>query len=461
MKRLSSFFLCVVFLLFVSQPVSAQMTKWRESHKVKKKETLYSISREYGVTIDELSEANPQMKSSGYQLKKGDVLNIPLPKKLVSKEGQLKVTGTPEQKESSAKKNDDVRKRAIRIGVMLPLHDVNGDGRRMVEYYRGILMACDSLKKLGISSDIYAWNLAEDSSVTSVVADPNAARCDLIFGPLYSKQVHELSKFVKKNDIKLVIPFSIDAPDLKSNNNMFQVYQAPSELVASTVRRFCDWFKDYHPIIVDCGDTTSTKGSFTSALRKMMDQRGISYSLTSLKNSTDESFAKAFDVNKKNVVVLNTSRSPELNVTFGRLSAVATSNPDIHIAMFGYTEWLMYTQHQLENFYKYNVYLPAPFYTNLFSTATERLQQKYRWNFHQDMMQSLPRFALTGFDHAYFFMQGLHKYGMDFDGTAGKLGIQPVQTPLKFEREGKGGYQNRAYMFIHYMPEHKIESVNY
>ena len=32
--------------------------------------------------------------------------------------------------------------RTVRLGVMLPLHDLNGDGRRMVEYYRGVLMAC-------------------------------------------------------------------------------------------------------------------------------------------------------------------------------------------------------------------------------------------------------------------------------------------------------------------------------
>ena len=357
--------------------------------------------------------------------------------------------------------SDDVRNRTIRVGVMLPLHDVNGDGRRMVEYYRGILMACDSLKRLGISTDVYAWNLAEDSLVQHVLADSNAARCDLIYGPLYSKQVPELAKFVKKNDIKLVIPFSIDAPDVQVNENIFQVYQAPSELMALTVRRFCGWFKDYHPVIIDCGDSTSTKGAFTSALRTELDQRGIAYSITNLKQSSDESFRKAFDPNKKNVVVLNTGRSPELNATFGRLSALSTENPDMHIAMFGYTEWLMYVQHQLENFYQYNVYLPAPFYTNLFSSATERLQLKYRWNFHQDMMHSLPRFALTGFDHAYFFLQGLHQYGSDFDGAAGSFDYTPVQTPLKFERVGKGGYRNRAYMFIHYMPEHKVESVNY
>ena len=361
----------------------------------------------------------------------------------------------------TAKDTTDVRQRAVRLGVMLPLHDINGDGRRMLEYYRGILMACDSLKTIGISTDVYAWNLAEDGNVSRVLSDPNAARCDLIIGPLYSKQVPELSRFIEKHNILLVIPFSINAPDLYTNRNIFQVYQAPSTLNESTARRFCEWFKDYHPVIIDCGDTTSTKGAFTSTLRRMLEQRGMGYSITNLKLSSNDAFLKSFDTEKKNVVVLNTARSPELNSTFGRLSAVSTSNPDIHIALFGYTEWMMYASHQLENFYKYNVYLPAPFYTNVLSSATERLQQKYRWNFHQDMMQSLPRFALTGFDHAYFFIRGLHKYGKTFDGAAGRFGYPPVQTPLKFERVGNGGLQNKAYMFVHYMPDQKIEAVNY
>ncbi len=353
------------------------------------------------------------------------------------------------------------KQRPIRVGVMLPLHDINGDGRRMVEYYRGVLMACDSLKKLGISTDIYAWNLAEYTEMHRVIGDPNAARCDIIFGPLYSNQMVELSAFVKEHNIKLVVPFSIDAPQLLTNENIFQVYQDPTNLNSITARRFCDWFKDCHTVVVDCGDETSTKGPFTSTLRQTLQQRGMTFNITSLKESSDESFLKAFDPKKRNVVVLNTGRSPELNATFGRLSAVTISNPDIQISMFGYTEWLMYLQYQVNNFYKYNVYLPAPFYTNLNSSATERLQLKYRWNFHQDMMPALPRFALTGFDHAYFFLRGLHERGTDFDGSAGSINVEPVQTPLRFERVANGGYQNRAYMFIHYKPEHQAEALNY
>ncbi len=357
--------------------------------------------------------------------------------------------------------NDDVRKRAIRLGVMLPLHEKNGDGKRMIEYYRGVLMACDSLKKLGISTQVYAWNLSEDTDLKNVLKDANASKCDMIIGPLYSNQVQGLSQFVEEHNIKLLIPFSIVAPELYNNRNIFQVYQNSNIQVEATARRFCGWFKDYHPVIVDCGDSTSTKGMFTSTLRRMLEQNGIRYSITNLKQSTDKYFLNSFDANKRNVVVLNTGRSEELNAAFGRLSAITVANPEIQISMFGYTEWLMYVNYQQENFFKYDVYVPSNFYTNLNSSATERILQKYRWNFHQDMIPALPRFALTGFDHACFFLQGLHKYGKEFDGSAGRLNHPYVQTPLKFERIGNGGSQNRAYMFVHYKPDHKIDILSY
>ena len=69
--------------------------------------------------------------------------------------------------------------------------------------------------------------------------------------------------------------------------------------------------------------------------------------------------------------------------------------------------------------------------------------------------------AATGFDHALFFLRGLHKYGATFDGAAGRFGYQPIQTPLKFERMGNGGLQNRAFMFVHYKDDRTIETVNY
>lgn len=55
---------------------------------------------------------------------------------------------------------------------MLPLHNNDGDGRRMVEYYRGLLMAFDRLKQDGISTNVYAWNVSNTTNVSTLLAMP-------------------------------------------------------------------------------------------------------------------------------------------------------------------------------------------------------------------------------------------------------------------------------------------------
>lgn len=349
--------------------------------------------------------------------------------------------------------------KTIRLGVMLPLHDDNGDGRRMIEYYRGILMACDSLKKSGLTIDVRAWNTPEDCNVKEVLKDPAAAQCDLIIGPLYSRQVRVLSDFVAEHDIKLLIPFSITAPPLYTNRNIYQVYQNANDFNTRSISDFMNHFAGYHPVIIDCNDSTSKKGIFTFGLRRKLEERRITYNLTSLKSGEDM-FFKAFTTDRPNIVVLNTGRHQELGVAVAKLNGLKAVHPELNISMYGYTEWLGYTRLYLDAFYRYNVYVPAPFYTNLSSLETQRLQQKYRKNFRQDMLQMLPRFALTGFDHAMFFIKGLNSQGKDFNGEKGQSDTKPVQTPLRFERIGNGGLRNRTLLLVHYLPEQRVEILN-
>ena len=462
MTRLLRYFLLTTLLAFTVSSVSAQQTSTiRGQHKVKKKETIFGISREYGLTIEELIKANPEMNEPGYELKKGMILNIPFSKD--SLEARAKREAAAKQVtvvKTAPVAADDVKNREIRLGIMLPLHNINGDGRRMTEYYRGVLMACDSLKKQGLSIDVHAWNTAEDGNIYKVLEDPAAAKCDLIIGPLYSKQMDALSAFVAKHDIRLVIPFSINAPQLTTNRNIFQVYQSPTEQNEVIIARFIERFKSYHTVVIDCNDSTSKKGTFTFSLRRQMEQRGMDVVVTNLK-STEANFSKAFSRTKPNVVILNTGRSQELGVAFSKINGLKANEPELDITMFGYTDWLLYTRTYLENFYKYNTYIPSVFYYNPLSVGTQRFERKYRQNFRSDMQSSLPRFAITGFDHAFFFLKGLHKYGKSFNGADGMFGYPPVQTPLKFERYGNGGLRNRTMMFIHYQPEHTVETIKF
>lgn len=354
----------------------------------------------------------------------------------------------------------DMRQRELRLGIMLPLHDDNGDGRRMVEYYRGVLMACDSLRHIGISVDVKAVNCSEEADIATLFNKNKMSDRDVIIGPLYSKQVRPLSIFSENNDIKLFIPFSIETSEINSNRNIFQVYQNPTDFNEASIRAFLSQFKGYHTIVVDCNDSTSQKGLFTLELRKRLEDSGRTYSITNV-NSSEEVFAKAFSRTQPNVVVLNTGRSPQLNVAFAKLNGLITTYPKLSISMFGYTEWMMYTRYALDNFYKFDVYIPGAFFYNPLTSRTQRFELKYRWNFHQDMMQALPRFAITGFDHACWLLQGLHMYGKNFQGAPGSTGYTPTQTPLEFERVGNGGLKNRCIMLVHYTPEHRVETIKY
>jgi hypothetical protein len=458
MKRTLRYFLLMMVLILGTSIVSAQQPAIiREQHQVKKKETVFGISRAYGLTIEELINANPEMKMPGYELHKGDYIKIPYPS---NHPVAATVNQQPQMPTKPVVVERDMRQREIRVGVMLPLHNDNGDGKRMVEYYRGVLMACDSLRVNGISTDVRAWNLAENADVQQVLNDPKAADCDLIIGPYYTKQLKSLGDFVMSRNIKLFVPFTTYSQEIYNNYNLFQAQQNQNQLNEAYVQRFYERFKDCHPVLIDCNDSTSTKGSFTTALRRKLEQNGIQYSITNLRFS-EAMFKKAFSMSQRNVVILNTSRSQELNVAFAKLNGLVMNMPGMLVSMFGYTEWLMYNRQHLDNFYKFDVFVPSTYYMNPFSSRSDRIKLKYRWNFHQDMQHYSQRYAVAGFDHAFFMLKGLHMYGDHFTGAAGMVGYTPLQNPLRFERIGNGGLQNRAVMFVHYTPENKVETINY
>lgn len=349
----------------------------------------------------------------------------------------------------------------VKIGVMLPLHNLDGDGKRMTEYYRGVLMACDELKNMGISTDIHAWNVPNGADIRPTLLSKGADKCNLIIGPLYSSQVTELSNFCKAYKIKMLIPFSITGNPAKNNKYIYQVYQSPEELNEKAVEAYLNRFPNSHPVIVDCNDSTTQKGVFTTALRKLLDKHNIQMNITNLE-SPDESFIKAFDKTKSNVVILNSGKSRVLTAALNKLDKVKATNPSLVISLYGYTEWLMYAPYNMERFFKYDTYIPTTFYYNTSSVKTRELEREYQKWFGEKMQYALPRFAIIGYDQAMYFIKGIHQFGANFTGAASQSSAYtPLQTPLKFKQQGKGGYKNQNFQLIHYNSSHTIEAITY
>lgn len=441
-------FLFVAF--FVVAVCCAQTKQWREMHKVKRSETIFGIAKKYGITVNELIKANPDMNTPGYELKKGDYIFIPYP--------DGKITSTKSKNKSTSNVVASQNK-GFNIGIVLPLHNVDGDGKRMIEYYRGLLMACQDLKKEGVSVNVNAWNLPIDGNVASIISDSRFAKCDIVFGPLYTKQVRPLADVLKNNGRKLVIPFSINGNDVSVNPNIFQVYQSPESFYSEVINQFVFRYSKYHVVVIDCNDKTSDKGVFTFPLRKRLEERGISCSVTNIESNQDV-FAKAFSAGKPNVVVLNTARSPELNTVLHKIEHLTLAFPVIKVSLFGYTEWLMYEKYNKDNFFKYDVCIPSPSYYNPYSSKIKNLENRYRTSFGCDMMEYLPRFAITGYDHGIYFLRGLKLKGNNFDGAIADK--DALQNHMLFRKAASGGgYQNKGLIFIHYNRDKKISLIKF
>ena len=52
----------LVAFVFTVGTAAGQTSNWKEMHKVKRKETIFGIARDNGITVEELMNANPDMK---------------------------------------------------------------------------------------------------------------------------------------------------------------------------------------------------------------------------------------------------------------------------------------------------------------------------------------------------------------------------------------------------------------
>lgn len=450
----------IIITLLLALPLSAlaqSSNQWRDIHKVKRHETVFGIARNYDITIDELLDANPEMREKGYELKKGDQIFIPYSKN--SKPAVQSKTENTKQKEVAP-----AGPGVVRVGVMLPFLDHSSEGTRMVEYYRGVRAALDTLSKEGIKTEVNLWNINKDSVLTKVLAhNPSIAKQNIILGPLYTSQVHTLAEFCRKNNVALVMPFSIDADDATTNPNVFQIYQSDSQLAGRSIGAFIERFaKTHRPIFVNTNTPQDGKYAFTKALRETLQSRGIKEELTDI-NTPLREFAKHFSQTQPNVIILNSAAYKPLERLFEKLDSLKKIDPSLIISTYGYNEWFIYQPNLEKDYFKYNVHIPTTYYFSRTSDRVEDFERDYKNRYGQGMNPDcLPRMALLGYDHTMYFVRGISKYGRSYVGNEKQnTGFKPLQSRLEFKRLGKGGYQNTNFQIIRFRTDGTMDSLTY
>lgn len=443
-------------------------SRCKEMHKVARKETVYSIARMYGITEQELLDANPEI-SDAKKLKKGKMLCIPYSK--AQESTQPKEENVPTDAELfNQNKVADTKINVIKAAVILPLvpgEQGKAESARMVEYYQGFLMAVDSLKRSGTSIDLYTYDSGTTaSSVNAILAKPEMQQMNIIFGPLYAEQIKPMADFANKHHIRLVIPFTSRDNTVYRNPDIYQINTPQSYLYSEVYEHFIRQFPRAHVIFLNAKAGAEEKADFIKGLREELNSKQISFADLS-EDATSTQMQAALQQDKSNVFVPTSGSNTVLIKTLPQLSAMVSDslyrekiNAEVHL--FGYPEWQTYTKDHLSAFFDLDTYFYASFYTNNLLAAPRSFNANFRSWYGKDMEERYPKYGMLGFDTGYFFLKGLALYGSGLENNLDKMNLTPIQTGFKFDRVNNwGGFINKKVFFVRFTPKYELIKLDF
>lgn len=437
-------------------------SRCRDMHKVKRKETVFSISREYGISEAELIAANPELKGEN-KIKKGTFLCIPYPKAQTEQSTQSPTIPTDSELFRENKKEIE-RFSTIKAAVILPFLDgiSKSESSRMVEYYEGLLMAVDSLKRTGTSIDLYTYNSGpESASLNSILSKSEMKDMDIIFGPLYQQHIKPLAEFAKKYDTRLVIPFTSKDNTVFQNPSVYQINTPQSYLYSEVYEHFMRQFPNANVIFIEASQGTKDKAEFIKGLKDELRNRSIP--MKSLKeNVTVESLKTVLRADRENIFIPTSGSNLTLIKILPQLTLLVREQPESRVHLFGYPEWQTYTKDHLEAFFELDTYFYSSFYTNNLLPAAINFTKNYRRWYGKDMDERYPKFGMLGFDTGYFFLKGLTRYGSSFEKNMQGLDLIPIQTGFKFQRVNNwGGFINKKVFFVHFTKNFELVKLDF
>lgn len=426
------------------QPQPAKVTY--KEYKAKKKETAYGIAKANNITVDELIEANPEMKQEGYKLKKGSVLRIPV--KPIVKKPTFKGLNT------------------IRLAVILPLVDNGVEFDRSVEFYRGLLMGVEELKQAGVNVVVSVYNEpAPDVSIASQMLQVVGQNPDVIVGPLYPTHFTDVTA-VSAKKVKVVVPFSSKVPQVDYRPEVYVLNTPAVYENALALDLFMTNFKKQTHVILLHGQA-GNKRSFSEELQRRLSSAG--YDIVSLPTSASTQQMTAALLGKKQgeyIIVPDDASEATMKQMLTKTADLQHALSGAQISLLGYESWLPYAEGSMrEQIHAANTYILTPNYYYPYTTASKAFYEKYRKWFKADFVSSKPRMAPLGYDFARGFLGSMATYGYDFSTQSPQKGSVAAQPKLQSEPRfitvgGNGGYVSRSMWLVRFKRDMSIVKIS-
>ncbi|MDR3653265.1 MAG: LysM peptidoglycan-binding domain-containing protein [Paludibacter sp.] len=398
-------------------------------HKVKLKETLFSISKSYNVDIKDIIKYNP---GSETKISEGTELRIP------------KKTGISNSKEQKKEKNSFAvnnanetknlyENKVIRIAYLLPfmLNEAKKDPGldRFQNFYAGSLLAIQQAKEKGISLEIFTYDTENsEDKVTEILNNPDLKTMDLIIGPAFSNQVPLVSSFSKEFKINTLIPFTAKVNDLDSSPYLFQFNPGADTELAYLSELISGKFKNMHIVFANIPDISPLdegKIRIEELQSKLIKERK-SFSKIDLTTPENVDFTRALKKGEKNLIIFNTDKYSNVSPFISTLRS--------NYSLFDITLFEQYNWRNQSIKLPKNIYI-SPFISEFNSLLINDFNEQFNQYFGKDVTADTPRYDVLGYDLSKYFITLIHRYGSKFGTKVGSISnFTGIQSKPLFER---------------------------
>ncbi len=440
-------------------------------YTVKKRDNFSRLKRQFKVSKEELEELNPNLKEKG--LIEGMEIVIPFSEGIKAdiieevvdlepvKDTVTPVVAKPKIDSVPVVKN----KRAIKVGLMMPLFthlakEINTDNEfmmkpaheyhsfRFIHYYEGFMLAVDSLAKMGYDVEVFVYDTKADSATTvGLIAKPEFASLDIIFGPFFARNLKIVVPAAAKNGTLVISPFS-SGIGLDSYSNLFISETSDYSLWKLGFNYLKDTLPNANVYIIHSGlkpqieTATYLKRLYSNISSDTTRIRVFSYTAGGSK-----ALFESLSTTKVNLIINLSSNEAAISNFVRQLNQ---KREHYQIVLLGLQDhWTKFST--LEEEYLVNLRLTLQ--SNSFIDYRQPYVKNFTELFYENYLTDPQLIAFKGFDHGMFFMQLVGSYGKTFSTTLPKTDYKPVQSYLNFTKTQTGKWVNTegsVYQYFNY-----------
>lgn len=416
-------------------------------HKVKSKETLYSISKLYEVEVDEIIKLNPK---AAEKLKVGSELRIPHKRTIFTKKDTVPAVDKVKEVQSELKRNTRIyeavkpNKEPIRIAFLLPFmlgnSKTDASNEKFNDFYAGALLAINEAKDFGVSSEIYTYDTEKnEDKIVEVLNNPELKNVDFIIGPAYTNQISFVSDFAKENRINTLIPFSSKVFDVSSNPYLFQFNPGADVEVKFVAELIANEFKNDNIVFFNLPNVNYADdgNEFATQLQSQLTAQRRDFKAIDV---VDEQ-SIIIESGKRSIVFFNTDKFSLISSYLNTLSILSNAN---EIVMFEQYSW------QNTNTQNLKTFSISPFKSDINGVELRRYNNNFSSSFDWKPSSKAPRYDLLGYDLTNYFISQIYRNGSNFNVGKNKLPVSAgIQSQFKFERSSeRTGYMNKQFYFL-------------